>query len=158
MASIDSYKTAKTRLDSLGRRMDRDLDFKNKVFSQVKTLETKGYIEKVPTSQLSTMGKWYSPLHPVIKPRKPDKVRVTHDASAKTSGLALNDFLLKGPDSTCKLISVILRARVHPIFLKCDIQDFFMRVLMDNKDKDAFRFLFWADDTKQKVIEWRTNV
>ena len=29
MASIDSYKTAKTRLDSLGRRMDRDLDFKN---------------------------------------------------------------------------------------------------------------------------------
>ena len=156
--SIDSARTAKKRLESLGRRMDRDPEFKIKIFSQIETLESKGYIERVPISELHNKGKWYAPLHPVIKPRKPDKVRLTHDASAKSSGFALNDFLLKGPDYTCKLISVILKARIHPIFLKCDIKDFFMRVLMDKDDQDAFRFFFWSDRTKQSVIEWRTKV
>ena len=95
--------------------MDHDPEFKDKKLSQIWTLESKGYVERVPAAQLHNSGKWYSPLHPVIKPRKPDKVRLTHDASAKTSGLALNDFMLKGPDATCKLIAVILKARIHPI-------------------------------------------
>ena len=107
---------------------------------------------------MKNKGRWYCPVHPVIKPRRPDKVRLTHDASAKTSGLCLNDFLMKGPDSTCKLISVILKARIHPVFVKCDVRDFFMRVLMDEQDKDAFRFFFWTDRTKQSIIEWWTKV
>lgn len=158
MDAIDSGKTARKRLEGLGRRMDRDSVFKDKVFAQVNNLEAKGYIERVPVVELHNSGKWYCPLHPVIKPRKPDKVRVTHDASARTAGWALNDFLLKGPDATCKLISVILKARIHPIFLKCDIRDFFMRIKMATQDKDAFRFLFWSDETKQSIIEWRTTV
>ena len=158
MSAIDNKKTASKRLESLGRRMDRDAIFQTKIFTQMNALKDKGYVERVPICQVNNLKGWYSPLHPVIKPRKPDKVRVTHDASAKTSGLALNDFLLKGPDSTCKLLTVILKARLHPIFLKCDIRDFFMRVLMAEEDKDAFRFLFWSDESKREVVEWRTNV
>ena len=158
MSRIDSRKTAEKRLQSLGRRMDRDAVFKDKIFNQVANLISKGYVERVPFSELNNKRCWYSPLHSVIKPRKPDKVRVMHDASAITSGFALNNFLLKGPDSTCKLISVILKARVHPIFLKCEVKDFFMRILMNEEDKEVFRFLFWADETKKEIVDWRANV
>ena len=158
MCGIDSRKTAQKRLESLGRRMNRDEDFKDKFFRQLTNLIAKGYVERVPLPEVDNPRSWYSPLHPVIKPRKPDKVRVTHDASAVTGGFALNDFLLKGPDFTCKLIAVIMRARIHPIFLKCDVKDFFMRVLMAEEDKDAFRFLFWADETRQEIVDWRANV
>ena len=72
MDSIDSAKTAKKRLESLGRRMDRDPEFKEKIFSQIENLESKDYIERVPFSQMDVYGKWYAPLHPVIKPQKPD--------------------------------------------------------------------------------------
>ena len=82
-----------------------DPDFKTKVFNKMKILETKGYIEKVSHDELQRSGQWYLPVHPVIHPHQPNKVRVTHDASAKTAGFALNDFLLKGPDTECKLVS-----------------------------------------------------
>ena len=45
MDAVDSRKTAMKRLEGLGRRMDRDLEFKKKVFNQIYTLENKGYVE-----------------------------------------------------------------------------------------------------------------
>ena len=158
MDSIDSRQTARKRFDGLCRKMTRDPVIKEKIFAKMETLESRGYVERVPQEELNNKGKWYLPLHPATHPRKPDKVRLTHDASAKTSGRCLNDFLFKGPDNACKLVSVILKARMHAIFLKCDIQDFFMRVKMAIEDKDAFRFFFWADQTESEIIEWRTLV
>ena len=108
----------------------------------MEVLETKQYVEKISLDELNNVGRWYLPLHPARHPRQPNKVRLTHDASAKTSGWSLNDFLMKGPDNACKLISVILKARMHRIFLKCDVQDFFMRVRMGVGDRDAFHFFF----------------
>ena len=158
MNSIDSGSIARKRLEGLGRRMQRDSNLKEKVFLQMENLENKQYVEKVPISELNNPGRWYLPLHPVTYPRKPGKVRLTHDGSSRSGGFSLNDFLLKGPDSVCKLVSVLLRARIHSIIVKCDIQEFFMRIKMAPDDRDAFRFYFWTGRDQSQVVEWRTLV
>lgn len=43
---------------------------------------------------------WYIPHHGVYHPRKPEKIRVVFDCSAKFAGTSLNDHLLTGPDLT----------------------------------------------------------
>lgn len=71
----------------------------------------KGYAEKVPESQMVTEdGKvWYIPHHGVFHPKKPEKLRVVYDCSAKFKGESLNDHLLSGPDLTNNLVGVLCR-------------------------------------------------
>ena len=44
----------------------------------------------------------------MVHPRQPEKVRLCHDASAKTKGFCLNDMMLRGSDRTCKLLLLLL--------------------------------------------------
>ena len=74
---------------------------------------SKGYACKVSPDQKSpTKGTtWYILHHGVYHPRKPGKIRVVFDCSAKFMGKSLNDMLYKGPDLTSSLVGVLLRFR-----------------------------------------------
>lgn len=72
--------------------------------------------------------KWYIPHHGVFHPRKPEKLRVVFDCSAKYNGTSLNDHLLSGPDLTNNLTGVLLQFRRHPVALMCDIEKMFSSV------------------------------
>ena len=56
----------------------------------------KGYARKVPLNATAPKkGKvWYLPHHAVYHPKKPDKVRIVFDCSARFEGTGLNDRLL----------------------------------------------------------------
>lgn len=48
--------------------------------------------------------RWYLPIFGVYHPKKPSKIRVVFDSSAKFNGISLNDVLLTGPDLTNNLV------------------------------------------------------
>ena len=64
----------------------------------------------------------YIPHHGVYHPKKPDKLRVVFDCSARFQGHSLNDHLLSGPDLTNSLLGVLCRFRRYPIAIMCDVE------------------------------------
>ena len=72
--------------------------------SYIKTVEgyiREGYARPVTDEELKSEGKfgiWYIPHHAVTHPKKPGKVRVVFDCSAKHQGMSFNDHTYTGPD------------------------------------------------------------
>ena len=104
----NSYAMAIRRIEGLKRRLKRDSDLHTKYTAII----SKGYAEAVPEGEIvSNKRKWYIPHHPVINPKKPDKVRIVYDCAAVVGSKSLNDFLMKAPDWTSSLVGVLLRFR-----------------------------------------------
>jgi len=84
---------------------------------------------------------------------------VVFDCAARYKGTSLNDQLLSGPDLTNSLFGVLVRFRQEPVALSSDIEAMFHQVLVDPKDVDALRFLWWPDDDLSKQpVEFRMKV
>ncbi|VDP88043.1 unnamed protein product [Echinostoma caproni] len=88
---------------------------------------------------------WYLPHHPLINPKKPQKIRVVFDCAAKLAGIALNDRLLQGPDLTTPLTEVLCRFRLGSIAVAADIEEMFMQVKVPEGQRDALRLWWWPD-------------
>ena len=69
----------------------------------------KGYAEKVRDDGKRNACTWFLPHHPVMNPKKPDKLRVVFDCAAKFMGVSPNDKLLQGPDLLSRLLGVLTR-------------------------------------------------
>ena len=122
---------------------------------------SKGYAQRVPKEELDIDDKplWYLPHHAVFNPNKPGKLRVVFDCAARYSGTSLNDQLLSGPDLTNSLFGVLVRFRQEPVALSSDIEAMFHQIMVDPKDVDALRFLWWPDDDLSKrPVEYRMTV
>ena len=74
--------------------MTQNHPYRNDYVAFINEIINKGYAEKVPQKILKTdPGKaWYIPHHGVYHPKKPDKIRVVFDCSAKFAGTSLNDY------------------------------------------------------------------
>ena len=126
----DNKVIAEHRLCLLGRCLSRDSDMREKYVASMSDLLAKGYAEEVPEQELdrSDGAVWYLPHHPVVHPRKPGKVRIVFDCSAKYHGTSLNDNIYQGPDLTNQLLGVLLRFRQETIALMADIEGMFNQV------------------------------
>lgn len=103
--------------------------------------------------------KWYIPHHGVYHPKKPDKLRVVFDCSAKYQGTSLNDHLLQGPDLMNKLIGVLVRFRHHPVAFMCDVEKMFHQFHVEEADRNYLRFLWWKNrDLTLQPQEYRMKV
>jgi len=104
-----------------------------------------GHTEPVPDENLNKPAStvYYLPSHGVIKlSSTTTKLRVVFDASAKiTSGIALNDILLPGPNLYPMLTDVILGFRTHVIGMSADISKMFREVEIHQDDRELHRFL-----------------
>ena len=107
-----------------------------------------GYITGVPQHQLRPeyLPHWYIPHHAVLNPKKPGKVRVVYDCAARFQDLSLNEFLLQGPNLVSNLVDVLLRFRENKVALIADITEMFLQVRLPERERGAFRFLWWAND------------
>ena len=83
----------------------------------------KGFARKVPEDRVAAKSGqlWYTPHHGVYHPKKPNKMRVVFDCSARFGGTSLNDQFLQGPDLTSCLISVLSKLRQQPVAFMSDI-------------------------------------
>lgn len=82
---------------------------------------------------------WYIPHHEIYHPRKPEKIRVVFDCSARFRDTSLNDHLLTGPDFINALPGVLCRFREHRIALICDVERMFHRFHVSPRDRDFLR-------------------
>ncbi|XP_033725905.1 uncharacterized protein LOC117315432 [Pecten maximus] len=104
-------------------------------------------------------GLWYIPHHGVYHVKKPDKLRVVFDCSARYLNASLNDHLLTGPDLTNGLAGVLCRFRTFPIAIMCDVEKMFHQFVVKDTDRDYLRFLWWEDgDIDKEPVEYRMRV
>ena len=109
-----------------------------------------GHAEPVPPADLRKPESqcYYLPAHGVVKDSSTTtKLRVVFDASARTTtGVALNDVLLPGPNLYPLLTTVMLAFRMHPIGMSADISKMFRVVGLHLEDRDLHRFLQSGSD------------
>ena len=118
----------------------------------------RGDAEKVKNTASKDVT-WYIPHHGVYHSKKPDKIRVVFDCSAKFEGVSLNDCLLSGPDLTNGLLGVLCRFRKYPCAVMCDIEKMFHQFYVNKEDRDYLRFLWWEKgDLDTEPIEYRMTV
>ncbi|XP_014677798.1 PREDICTED: uncharacterized protein LOC106817630 [Priapulus caudatus] len=148
----DSRHRAETRLHSLARRLAKDPVLRTRYIAGIRDSIDKGYAEPVPSAEVDRKDGyvWYLPHHPVVNPRKPDKVRPVFDCAARCRGTSLNDQVHQGPDLNNKLIGVLLRFREEHVALMADIEGMFYQVRVHAADRDALRFLWWEEDDIDK--------
>ena len=84
----------------------------------------------------------YIPHHGVYHPKKPNKLRVVFDCSAKHQNESLNDHLLTGPDLLNNLTGVLHRFREHPVAIVGDIERMFNQFHVNEEHRDYLRFLW----------------
>ena len=150
---INNKSQARQRLHLLKKRLQKDLALHTKYRDFMEDLINKRYARKVNKENLDNADVWYLPHHAVFHPKKPDKVRVVFDCSAKFQGASLNDQLLQGPDLTNTLVGVLTRFRQEQIAFMSDIEAMFYQVQVRPSDCDYLRFLWWPDGDLHKDPE-----
>ena len=148
------------RLNGLKRKFVKNKKYFQDYCSFMDNNIDKGYAEEVPSSELHTNDNvWYLPHHGVYHPRKPGKLRVVFDCSAKYNNICLNECLLQGPDLTNRLASVLCRFRQENIAFTCDIEGMFHQVKVNEAYKNLLRFIWWPNgNLDQSPIEYRMTV
>ena len=152
-STVDFYANALSRLEKLKRKFERDPWLKEGSFAQVAETIKLGH-SRVLTSLETLPGSpvCYLPNLIVLHPDKPGKFRVCQDAAAQVKGHSLNKYLLTGPDNLNQLLGVLTRCRRGRYIVTADIKNFFYMVRLNKKDAPALRYLWWEDETMQKVI------
>ena len=72
------------------------------------------------------------------------KVRIVFYCSAKMDGVSLNDVIYAGPKLQQELFDVLIRFRLNPSALACDVKEMYLQVEIKEKDRPMFRIL-WRD-------------
>ncbi|CAC5418287.1 unnamed protein product [Mytilus coruscus] len=93
--------------------------------------------------------------------KKPDKLRVVFDCSAKYKNETLNQHLLTGQDLINGLSVVLCRFRQYPIAIMCDIEKMFHQFKVPESDRDFLQFLWWKDGnihSEKEPLEYRMKV
>jgi len=154
----NNRKLAVKRLCHLKKRLDSDPKYKEHYTQFIEEMLENGHAE--PASDAAKTGElYYIPHHGVYHPKKPDKLRVVFDCSARYRGNSLNDHLLSGPDLTNNLLGVLCRFRRYPIAVMCDIEKMFHQFHVTLTDRNYLRFLWWEEgDTSKEPQEYRMNV
>ena len=154
----DYYDLCKNRLSKLYNRLSQDRNLLENYDSIIQEQLKYGIVEEVDNP--GTFGNVsYLPHKEVLRNDKAStKVRVVFDASAKTkNNVSLNEILYKGPCLTPKLYDLLVKFRLYPVALVADIEKAYLQILIDERDRDFMRFL-WYDDvfaTKPNIVKLR---
>ncbi|CAI5682991.1 unnamed protein product [Oreochromis niloticus] len=154
----ENKRLALVRLKHLKGKFEKNPKFKDDYVRFMDNVFKEGDAERAEDDPKEG-NMWYIPHQGVYHPRKPEKIRVVFDCSAKYSGTALNDHLLTGPDLINSLTGVLCRFRQHPIAIICDVEKMFHRFHVNREDRNYLRFLWWENgETNTEPKEYRMKV
>lgn len=107
-------------------------------------------------SPTSSDFRYYLPHHPVFKASSTTtKMRVVFDGSANTStGISLNDVLLKGAKVQPDIFQILIRFRIHQVTITADVEKMYRQVLVAPEDRNLQRILYRSNPT-DKLSEYR---
>ena len=145
----DNYFLSLAQLKSLEKRFERDSDLQKRYSETIKVDLEKGYLVQVPGYRKNsrTSKEWYLPHHPVLNPKKPEKIRRVLNGAAKFQGQSLNKNLLIRPDFLQNLVYVLLRFREHQFAVSADIEGMFSQVGVPVEDQPSLRFFVAGGST-----------
>ena len=157
---VDNREQAVKRAQWQQRKMRLNHKYHQDYVEFVEKLVSKGYAYKVSDEQLEDQQPaWYLPHHGIYHPKKPDKIRVVFDCSAKYQGCSLNDKLMQGPDLTNSFVGVLIRFRQERVALMADIEAMFYQVRVPKDQHKYLRFLWWpGGDLESELSEYRMSV
>ncbi|VDI63393.1 Hypothetical predicted protein [Mytilus galloprovincialis] len=107
----NNYEQARKRAENLGRSLKRDPKKLEDFLQFMENILKNNHAELAPPIK-DGEEVWYLPIFGVYHAKKLSKIRVVFDSSAKYHGICLNDILLKGPDLTNNLVSVLSKFRI----------------------------------------------
>ncbi|XP_055953276.1 uncharacterized protein LOC129988999 [Argiope bruennichi] len=144
----NSIQTAKQRLDSLWKRLNNDPNFSNLYCNFMKEYEQLGHMQKLDNSD---NVKYVMPHHGVYKANSTTtKLRVVFDASAaSTSGVSLNNCLLKGGVVQDDLFSILLRFRKHKVAFTADVKKMYRQIWV-NPEQCNFQCILWKTRSSEE--------
>ncbi|XP_068203744.1 uncharacterized protein [Palaemon carinicauda] len=153
-----SMANAMRRLRFLVKRLEREKTLYDHYISFMNDMLERGYAE-VPQSEIVSDHCFYIPHHGVYNFKKPGKIRVVFDCSARCNGVSINDELLQGPDLMNNLSGVLCRFRKEPIAISCDVEKMFCQFKVKQEHRDYLRFL-WYDkgDFSSELKHFRMTV
>lgn len=140
----DSTYMATKRLLAMERRLMSNTTLATEYKRFMTEYLTIGHMEKVQDSDICQPITYYLPHHAVVKENSiTTKTRVVFDASAATStGVSLNDILMRGPTVQPTLFQIILRFRLHNIAITGDIEKMYRQIKVDRSDCDLQRIVY----------------
>lgn len=154
----NNKKLAIIRLQHLQRKLRANQQFYDHYKTFMEEVIRNGDAELAPEASVGDIV-WYIPHHGVYHPKKPDKLRVVFDCSAKFHGISLNDTLLKGPDLINSLVGVLCRFRKESVAIICDIEKMFHQFLVVPEHRKYLKFLWWEHgDLDQEPKEYQMTV
>ena len=146
----DNYVLSQKRLQGLLKRLQQNPTLLQSYDQVIQDQIKMGIIEHAPEPPTDYTQVHYLPHHAVVRSDKDTtKLRVVYDASAKVEGKpSLNDCLLVGPKYNQKILDILLRFRFHQIAVIADIEKAFLMIGVNERDRDALRFL-WVKDANE---------
>ena len=153
-----NYPIALGQLYSQINNLSKDsslLDFYNQIIHE--QIE-RGFIEEVPNAYVS-QDTHYLPHHGVRKDSKTTPLRIVYNCSSKKDKTvaSLNDCLDTGPSLTNKLGDLLIKFRTNKFAYTADISKAFLRIGLQECDRDFTRFL-WLEDPhnpKSRIVTYR---
>ncbi|KAJ8376418.1 hypothetical protein SKAU_G00069980 [Synaphobranchus kaupii] len=154
----NNKKLATVRLQYLKKRLKATKQYNDQYKAFMEEIMVKGDTEPAPkTPEGQTV--WYIPHHGVYHPKKPEKLRVVFDCSAKFSGVSLNYMLLTGPNLINSLLGVLCRFRKEAVAVICDIKKMFHQFFIPPGLRTYLRFLWWeSGDLEREPQEYQMAV
>ena len=128
---------------SLERKFEKQPSLKSKYIDAMNDYIEKGHTSKLPQKARKEQNEIinYIPHQVVTNINKPGKIRVVFDAGARYENTSLNEKLYKGPNLLNSLVGTLLRFRQGKYSVVADIEKMFHQVKVEEKDRDALRFL-----------------
>ncbi|XP_026059678.1 uncharacterized protein LOC113044182 [Carassius auratus] len=154
----NNKRLATVRLQCLKKKLKTNKKYYDQYKTFMEETISKGDAEPAPTT-FAGETEWYLPHHGIYQPRKPDKLRVVFDCSAKFHGVSLNDTLLTGPDLINPLVGVLCRFRKEAVAIICDIERMFYQFSVTPESRNYLKFLWWGGgDLEKEPQEYRMAV
>lgn len=138
----NNKRLATVWLQHLKRKLSANKQYHDQYTAFMEEMVSEGYAEPAPAASEGE-SVWYIPHHGVYHPRKPNKLRVVFDCSARFNGISLNDTLLSGPDLINPLVGVLCRFRREEVAVICDIEKMFYQFRVSPEARNYLRFLWW---------------
>ncbi|GFX23543.1 integrase catalytic domain-containing protein [Trichonephila clavipes] len=150
----NSKDIAIRRLNSLWKRLSRDSRYLSLYAEFLKEYEELGHLERVVESS-EPPTHYYIPHHGVLRPEKlTTKLRIVFNGSSPTTtGISLNDILLKGEVKE-DVFETISRFRRHKFAFTTDIQKIYRQILI-NPDQQDLQRIIWKHGLDAEILTYR---
>ncbi|GFV96762.1 integrase catalytic domain-containing protein [Trichonephila clavipes] len=150
----NSKHIAIRRLNSLWKRLSRDSSYLSLYAEFLKEYEELGHLERVVESS-ERPTHYYIPHHGVLRPEKlTTKLRIVFNGSSPTTtGISLNDILLKG-EVKGRVFETISRFRRHKFAFTTDIQKMYRQILI-NPDQQDLQRIIWKHGLDAEILTYR---